>query len=109
MVWRPILGMRLVAKISLSSPDHISLLVHRTFNASIPKHHIQTDQFEFEYGPLENDPEFAPKEGETVSTGRWVHKLTNDPLGGKDGFLEFAVIGHVVSVLFRFHSDSQTA
>lgn len=45
---------------NLCSPDHISVLVHKVFNASIPRHHIPTDHWEFEYGPAENDPEFAP-------------------------------------------------
>lgn len=102
MVWRPAIGMKLSGKFSLSSPDHISLLVHRTFNVSIPRHHIETDQFEFHYGPLENDPEFGPnapskQDGETQSTGRWVHKITSDPLGGEDGQLEFTVIGLTVA------------
>lgn len=50
-----------MGKVNLCSPDHISLLVHQVFNASIPRHHIPTDHWEFEYGPAENDPEFAPE------------------------------------------------
>lgn len=90
---------------NLCSPDHVSLLVHRTFNVSIPRHHIPTDSWEFEYGPAENDPEFAAEQAEqsaegaedsaeaTEGSGRWVHKLTGVKLGGKDGHLEFTVIG----------------
>ena len=52
-------AVNLAGKINLCSPDHISLLVHRTFNVSIPRHHITTDSYEFEYGPAENDPEFG--------------------------------------------------
>ncbi|KAI6046133.1 hypothetical protein EDC04DRAFT_2598341 [Pisolithus marmoratus] len=59
-VWSPRVGMRLVGKINLYSPDHVSVLVHRTFNVSIPRHHIPQDQWSFEYGPAENDPEFGP-------------------------------------------------
>ncbi|TFY72137.1 hypothetical protein EVG20_g873 [Dentipellis fragilis] len=59
MIWSPEVGMKLSGKINLCSPDHISLLVHRTFNVSIPRHHIPTDEWEFEYGPAENDPEFS--------------------------------------------------
>jgi DNA-directed RNA polymerase I subunit RPA43 len=33
--------------------------VHRTFNASIPRHHIPTEEWTFEHGPAENDPEFG--------------------------------------------------
>ncbi len=105
----------LAGKINLSSPDHISLLVHRTFNVSIPRHHITTDSYEFEYGPAENDPEFgagqdgpaaAAAEGEATeegteghvdSGGRWVHKTTGTKLGDADGYLEFTVVGCVSS------------
>lgn len=97
-------GSILAGKISLSSPDHISLLVHRTFNVSIPRHHIPADQWEFEYGPAENDPEFGQEEvadnneesnetKEHQTTGRWIHKLTAEPLGGSSRMVEFTVIG----------------
>lgn len=106
-----------VGQINLYSPDHISLLVHRTFNVSIPRHHIPTDHWEFEYGAAENDPEFGAgmggeqsedvligdrnldegereeKEAEQGEGGRWVHSITGARLGGLDGFLEFTVIG----------------
>ena len=79
------------------------MLVHRTFNVSIPRHHIPTESWEFEYGPAENDPEFgsAAQEGDkedsqevehSSSGGRWIHKVTGDVLGEK-GLLEFTVIG----------------
>ena len=96
----------LAGKINLCSPDHISLLVHRTFNVSIPRHHIITDSYEFEYGPAENDPEFGVAqdegaEGEKAQEdiehggGRWVHKITGTKLGDADGHLEFTVVGYV--------------
>ena len=111
-------------KINLSSPDHISLLVHRTFNVSIPRYHITTDSYEFEYGPAENDPEFGAggaaasatenitanaegaegAEGQSESAGRWVHKLTETKLGDADGYLEFTVVGFVSQLIFRFLS-----
>lgn len=95
-----------VGKVNLCSPDHIALLVHRTFNVSIPRHHIPTDQWEFEYGPAENDPEFGPGAAEEIvtkenhvegmeGTGRWVHKVTAAELGGDDGYLEFTIVGYV--------------
>ena len=98
-----------VGKVNLCSPDHVSLLVHRTFNVSIPRHSIPTDHWEFEYGPAENDPEFgaaaagkdnATEEGAQVAeqaedSGRWVHKITGMPLGDAKGFLKFTVIGCV--------------
>jgi DNA-directed RNA polymerase I subunit RPA43 len=101
--------MKSAGRITLCSPDHVSLLVHRTFNVSIPRHHVPTDQWEFEYGPAENDPEFgnldddvdadamADAQGDdtqaTDQRGRWVHKVTGDRLGGKDRWLEFTVVG----------------
>lgn len=69
-----------------------------------------TDDWEFEYGPAENDPEFASavqgeadettteKQAESNghSSGKWVHRMTGDNLGGSSGRLEFTVIGYVV-------------
>lgn len=101
-------------RINLSSPDHVSLLVHRTFNVSIPRHHIPSDVWEFEYGPAENDPEFAAEEeeeeekgedddaegkGEATSdetdsgSGRWVNRSTGERLGGSSRTVEFTVVG----------------
>ncbi len=92
--------------------------MHRTFNVSIPRHHITTDSYEFEYGPAENDPEFGAgqdeptaaaaaaaeggateegTEGHVDSGGRWVHKTTGMKLGDADGYLEFTVVGYVSS------------
>ncbi|OAX36564.1 hypothetical protein K503DRAFT_744150 [Rhizopogon vinicolor AM-OR11-026] len=120
-VWSPRIAMKLVGKVILCSPDHVSLLVHRTFNVSIPHHHIPQDVWEFEYGPAENDPEYgtgvvepsvdkgedatikdgddAQAAGETVeeASGRWVHRVTGTKLGGSDGYLEFTVVGQTVA------------
>ncbi|KAH8107973.1 hypothetical protein BXZ70DRAFT_913515 [Cristinia sonorae] len=110
-VWCPQIGMKLSGRVNLSSPDHISLLVHRTFNVSIPRRHIPTDNWEFEYGPAENDPEFGAAAAEddqiadggaaetsTVEgSGRWVHKITGMTLGGSSGELEFTVIGLTIA------------
>jgi len=123
-VWSPHIGTKLVGKINLCSPDHISLLIHRTFNVSIPRQHIPTDSWDFEYGPAENDPEFGAgvdlkdpasnqetdgeaegvkeeEEGREETgverSGRWVHNVTATTLGGKEGFLEFTVIGLTVA------------
>lgn len=105
-VWSPHIGMKLVGKVNLCSPDHVALLVHRTFNVSIPRHHIPTDQWEFEYGPADNDPEFgvdAPQDDANPDGGpanmerggRWVHGITAATLGGDDGYIEFTVVGYV--------------
>ncbi|KAF8273007.1 hypothetical protein EI94DRAFT_1677401 [Lactarius quietus] len=113
LVWSPQRGMSLYGRVTLASPDHVSLLVHRTFNVSIPRHHIPADQWEFEYGPAENDPEFGggddrmdvdtitgvheDDEQATDQRGRWVHKVTGDRLGGKDRWLRFTVVGFTVA------------
>ncbi|KAJ3796192.1 hypothetical protein GGU11DRAFT_789349 [Lentinula aff. detonsa] len=105
-VWRPLVGMKLVGKISICSPDHISLLIHKTFNVSIPRHHIPTEEWEFEYGAAENDPEFGAgaeevgtemDEGVGEGSGRWVHRVTASSIGGEDGYLELTVIGLTVA------------
>ncbi|CDO75657.1 hypothetical protein BN946_scf184941.g10 [Trametes cinnabarina] len=107
-VWSPQVGMKLAGKINLCSPDHISLLVHRTFNVSIPRHHITTEEYEFEYGPADNDPEFGAQhteqnpaaegaEGQVEGGGRWLHKVTGTKLGDADGYLEFTVIGLTIA------------
>ncbi|PWN35715.1 uncharacterized protein FA14DRAFT_121274, partial [Meira miltonrushii] len=40
LVWAPKIGMRLEGKIKLSTPSHVSLLVHGIFNASITSAHL---------------------------------------------------------------------
>ncbi|KAF9566818.1 hypothetical protein CPC08DRAFT_814687 [Agrocybe pediades] len=111
-VWSPRVGSSLSGKVNLCSPDHVSLLVHRTFNVSIPRHHIPADTWEFEYGPAENDPEFSKttereevenvveNDGQEIdhsSGGKWVHRVTGERLGDKEGLLEFTVIGLTVA------------
>ncbi|KAH9176509.1 hypothetical protein EDB89DRAFT_1846071 [Lactarius sanguifluus] len=113
LVWSPQRGMSLYGRVTLSSPDHISLLAHRTFNVSIPRHHIPIDQWEFEYGPVEDNPEFRGADDVMdvdITTdahrddvqaadqrGYWVHKVTGDRLGGKDRWLQFTVVGFTVA------------
>ncbi|KAH7108247.1 hypothetical protein BKA62DRAFT_15551 [Auriculariales sp. MPI-PUGE-AT-0066] len=109
LVWGPSIGMRLKGKISLCSPDHISLLVHKTFNVSIPRHHIPTDDYDFEWGQAANDPLVAEgqdgdadapaviDDDDTVldmsKSDRWVHRITGELIGSESGHLEFTVIG----------------
>ncbi|KAJ7925219.1 hypothetical protein B0H13DRAFT_1975542 [Mycena leptocephala] len=101
-VWSPHVGMKLVGKINLCSPDHISLLLHRTFNVSIPRHHIPTDEWEFEHELADVDSVDAASEADSPNDpdgegGKWVHKITGKRLGGKNGYLEFVVIGLTVA------------
>lgn len=112
----------------------MSLLVHNVFNASIPRHHIPLESWEFEYGPAENDPEVASEElticeslkdvemtegtertpqaqdhpeASTSSGGRWVHTLTGNKIGGKFGFVRFTVIGYVSGRIHRTFTSHQ--
>ncbi|KAG6813640.1 hypothetical protein H0H92_008877 [Tricholoma furcatifolium] len=108
-IWSP----HVVGKISLSSPDHVSLLLHRTFNVSIPRHHIPKEEWEFEYGPAENDPEFGPdanmdeeegtsKKTESEGSGKWVHHLTRARLGDAEGL---TVANEMLSLLGSIQPD----
>lgn len=91
-----------VGRVNLCSPDHVSLLIHKTFNASIPRNHIPGDKWEFQYGLPENDPEFGPdapmeeKRSEQEGAGKWVNRQSGQRLGGELGDLEFTVIGCVI-------------
>lgn len=89
-----------VGKVNLCSPDHISLLVHRTFNVSIPRGHIPVEEWEFEYGAAEDDTEFGHEERDESTeevnqdtAGKWVHRVTGESLASK--MVEFTVIGYV--------------
>jgi DNA-directed RNA polymerase I subunit RPA43 len=98
-------------RINLCSPDHISLLVHRTFNVSILHQHLPFEEYEFEYGPVENDPEFGVRVASEATPpglgmeedqgvrdpGRWVHRKSGVPLGGIERAIEFTIIGCVES------------
>ena len=132
---------------TLSTPSHISLLLHNLFNASIPASHIPKDTWHFDPDfpvpeaiqkrqqwaiptigsatkeaaaeVLAEEAEAEAKEGaegpetaeeaeaeeEVVKSleeeeeeqwrekGWWRHNLTNEPLGGKEGKIEFTIIG----------------
>ena len=55
MGWRPRVGQKIVGGPTLSTPSHISLLLHNLFNASIPASHIPKDTWHF-------DPDFPVPE-----------------------------------------------
>jgi len=71
---------------------------------SIPRCHIPVEDWEFEYGAAENDPEFGYGQGgdfHDESTeemnedagDKWVHRVTGETLANK--VVEFTVIGYV--------------
>src|SRR4051794_40762125 len=86
---------------SLSSPSHISLLLYKTFNVSIPISHIPTEHYEFDHSigtkkltrsgtPSTVDSEDSDSElddddeegGEhSQDLGRWVDKRTGRVVG----------------------------
>ncbi|KAG9103040.1 hypothetical protein FRC06_000367 [Ceratobasidium sp. 370] len=98
-VWAPEVGMRITGRISLHATDHIALLVHRTFNASIDRAHIPDNgEWEYVHGPVANDPELGAEEGQTdEESGRWVHTGTGETLGGESGLVEFTIVGYTVA------------
>ena len=98
--------MQVVGKIKLCSPDHVALLIHRTFNVSISRGHIPADEWEFEPGTEEDEAKLSDTDDDWDATkaegrGRWRHKRTCDLLGGSDGHLEFTVIGYDFTLTAR--------
>ncbi|KAG8711815.1 hypothetical protein FRC11_001771 [Ceratobasidium sp. 423] len=98
-VWAPEVGMRITGRISLHATDHIGLLVHRTFNASIDRAHIPGDgEWEYVHGPVANDPEINDEERQgDEESGRWINSQTGKTLGGESGLVEFTVIGYTIA------------
>ncbi|PKI85304.1 hypothetical protein MVES1_001014 [Malassezia vespertilionis] len=94
LVWRPEIGMMLEGVITLSSPSHVSLLLHDTFNAAISAEHLPVGEWEFAYyeeGAVQrSDPNDR-------SLGLWRHKKTGSPLGGNEHKLLFTVISMTVA------------
>jgi DNA-directed RNA polymerase I subunit RPA43 len=95
---------------SLSSPSHISLLLYKTFNVSIPISHIPTERYEFDHSiatkparsgtpstvdSADSDSELEDEEegGEHAQeVGRWVDKSTGKVLGEDDEGVMFTVV-----------------
>lgn len=66
----------LVGRISLHATDHISLLVHRTFNASIDRAHIPGDgEWEYVHGPAENDPDIGKSARDVCSNTLFSERI----------------------------------
>ncbi|QRV79399.1 DNA-directed RNA polymerase II subunit RPB7 [Ceratobasidium sp. AG-Ba] len=110
-VWAPEVGMRITGRISLHATDHIGLLVHRTFNASIARAHIPDNgEWEYVHGPAVNDPEFGTEDVQSdEEKGRWVHNQTGETLGGESGLVEFTVVGYTVAnQMLSLHGSLQT-
>ena len=110
IVWRPELGMELgtcgylelwmltraEGSIALSSPSHVSLLLHGTFNAAISAAHLPSSRYEFVSGT----PKGASKRRSSAqdrSVGYWRHKKSGEPLGGEQQTLRFTVISMTIA------------
>ncbi|KAG8972688.1 hypothetical protein FRB90_010167 [Tulasnella sp. 427] len=123
LVWSPRVGMRLTGQVILFSPDHIALLVNRTFNVSIPARHIPEDEYEFDYQSNEHDglvngvgsangqPQGGVSETKGDETqqdsvmddpqidamGQWVNRTTHERVGGPNLTVEFTVVGMILA------------
>ncbi|KAJ9118558.1 hypothetical protein QFC22_003778 [Naganishia vaughanmartiniae] len=123
VVWSPKIGHRLAGSHSLSSASHISLILYKTFNVSIPIHNIPLDEYEFDEDVsaaeiretdgevLDSDEEessdeedddddsevIAAAKEEIIETGRWRNKRTGKLLGAGGEEIAFTVTGLQVS------------
>ena len=116
LVWTPKIGMRLEGEIKMSTPSHISLLVHGIFNASITSAHLPSNvevsssgkDEQYRWHELDETEEVKVEEDEEgsaepsngmgggvgeKSTGYWVNGKTGERLGAKDGKVVFTVVG----------------
>jgi len=104
---------------SLSSASHISLILYKTFNVSIPIDNIPLEEYEFdedvsaaeiretEGEVLDSDEEdssneedddddsdeIAAAKDEVIETGRWRNKRTGKLLGASGEEIAFTVTG----------------
>lgn len=123
LVWAPRIGMRLEGQLKLSTPSHISLLVHGIFNASITAAHLPStksptmtvEDEQYEWHNFEDGEEYAEpnEDGETgaeeangddemmtgeKSTGYWRNRETGARLGeDTDGRVSFTVVGLTIA------------
>ncbi|TIA78686.1 hypothetical protein E3P92_03681 [Wallemia ichthyophaga] len=82
LVWSPTIGQRMRGKVTLCSPDHISLLVHHTFNVTIPREFIDCQTFKYA-----ND-----SATENSGGGRWLHTSSTQVLAEQGRDVDFSVI-----------------
>lgn len=95
LVWRPEIGMKLQGTITLSSPSHVSLLLHDTFNAAISAQHLPSAKYEFVH--YDDDAGAQRTDANERSVGFWRHKKSGARLGGETLTLSFTVISITVA------------
>ncbi|UZJ51689.1 hypothetical protein CBS101457_001009 [Exobasidium rhododendri] len=96
LVWAPQIGMRLEGQIKLSTPSHISLLVHGIFNASITSAHLPSNTEPSNSHKDARKEDLEDDVGEK-STGYWENEKTGERLGGTDGKVVFTVVGITIA------------
>ena len=117
LAWSPKIGMRLEGTIQLSTPSHVSLLVHGIFNVSIISAHLpsttdapgsgkdakyrwQENEDVHEDVKMEEGDENGEEGSDSLaddlaerSTGCWINCETGEKLGGSEGKVTFTVVG----------------
>lgn len=77
-----------VGTINLQSRDHIGVLLHGTFNASIPSDLIPKDRYRWKDRPKH---EIEAAVDSSTAQGQWITRDGNEPLGGSTGQITFSV------------------
>ncbi|KAF9181211.1 hypothetical protein BGZ51_000586 [Haplosporangium sp. Z 767] len=94
LVWKPVKGSILHGTISMQSPDHIALVLHGAFNASIPSEFIPKDKYKFDpnssYSQVKQQDEDSSSAVNVPTNGEWVLKETGESIG-HDGVIDFEV------------------
>ncbi|KZT57741.1 hypothetical protein CALCODRAFT_412488, partial [Calocera cornea HHB12733] len=93
LVWRPRIGMRLRGTVSLCGPDHVGLIMERTWNCSIPRWGIDENVWEFVPGVRE----WGQEGEEGVDNGWWKTRMSGDPLGAEKKSVDFTVVGMTIA------------
>ncbi|KAA1127374.1 hypothetical protein PGTUg99_035872 [Puccinia graminis f. sp. tritici] len=122
--WRPTIGQKLVGRPTLSSPSHLSLVIYRTFNASINENHLRAAGFHYDINfevpaHWKSIVEPANPQDQSLSTnlplehhqdrGCWVD-ANGVVVGDDQGTVSFTVMGltianHMISVVGSLLDD----
>ncbi|TIA88056.1 hypothetical protein E3P99_02810 [Wallemia hederae] len=84
LVWSPTIGQRMRGKVTLCSPDHISLLVHHTFNVTIPREYIDRQTFKYASD--------SATDSSGSGGGRWIHTSSTQVLAELNREVDFTVM-----------------
>lgn len=96
-VWRPRIGLKMQGTVTLSTPSHVSLLVHSTFNASISKSHLK-ENYEYVEGDASDGASGSSVGAKADRGGYWRQKRSRQQLGtATGGRVDFIVVSLTVS------------